>query len=99
MGHRTVVKLVWRISECAARSYLGDRGCENHDFVKLSDALHESIDAWTLDNVDIMILSLDFHWNCEICLMQYLGQTSASRPYIIKWANAYLETTMNERLI
>jgi hypothetical protein len=48
-------------------------GCsEDDNFVNLTDAFQESVDARALDYVDVVILSFDFNGNCEIGLVEDL---------------------------
>ena len=57
-------------------------GCgEDNNFVDLADAFQESIDAWALDYVDVVVLSFDFDGNCEIGLVQDLTVQILARVY------------------
>lgn len=52
--------------------YLRDRGCENNDFIKLANPLHELIHARSLDHVHIVVLPFDLHGNGEVGLSKDL---------------------------
>jgi hypothetical protein len=56
-------------------------GCrENNNFIQLTNSLHKRIDAWSLDDIYIVILAFDFHGNGEISLMKDLDKYQ----YIVK---------------
>lgn len=57
---------------CKRGTNLGNRCSEDNNFVQFTHSLHELIDTWPLDNVNIMILTLDLHRDREVCLMQDL---------------------------
>lgn len=52
--------------------YLGNRCSEYHHLVQLTDALHELIHSWPLDNVDVVVVALDFNGYCEVSLVKDL---------------------------
>ena len=47
----------------------GYRGRENDNFVDFANALEEGIDTWSLDYVDIVILTFNFNRNCKVGLV------------------------------
>jgi hypothetical protein len=51
---------------------LGNRCSKDNNFIKLADALHELINTGTLDDIYIMILTLNLNWNGEIGLVEDL---------------------------
>ena len=53
-------------------TYLGYGGCENYNFIKLANSLHELVDTWSLNDVHIVEIAFDLDRYCEISLMQYL---------------------------
>jgi hypothetical protein len=55
-------------------AYLGYRRREDHDLIELANSLHELIDARPLDDIDIMVVALDFYRYCEVGLVEDLGQ-------------------------
>jgi hypothetical protein len=66
------------VTEAGARSFLGrtpylrDGRCEHHYFIEFTDPLHEFIDTGALDDINVMVVTLNFDRYCEICLMQNL---------------------------
>ena len=52
--------------------HLRDRGCKHYDLIELAHSLHELIDTRPLDNINVVILPFNLHWNREISLMEYL---------------------------
>jgi hypothetical protein len=60
-------------------AYLGHRRCEDHNLVELADSLHELVDAWPLDDIDIMVVALDFYRYREVGLVKDLGQLAFQR--------------------
>lgn len=42
---------------------------EDHDLIELTYALHEGVDAGPLDDVDVVVLTFDLDWNCEVGLV------------------------------
>lgn len=58
-------------------AYLGDRGGKDHHLIQLTNALHELVDAGPLDDIDIMVLSLDLYGDSEVGLMQYLEKSES----------------------
>jgi hypothetical protein len=59
--------------QCA---YLGDGCSEYNNFVQLADALHELVDAWSLDDVYVVVLAFNFNGNGEVSLVQDLAIVS-----------------------
>lgn len=55
-------------------THLGDRGCEHDHFVQFTDPFHELIDSWSLDHVDVVILTFDFDRNSEVSSLEDLGR-------------------------
>ena len=57
-------------------TYLRYGCCENDNFVKFTNSLHERIHTWSLDHIYIVILAFNFYRNGEIGLMEdlYSGQ-------------------------
>jgi len=53
-------------------AYLRNRGGEHDDLVKLAHPFHERIDAWSLDDIDIMVLTFDLDGDRKVGLMQDL---------------------------
>ena len=53
-------------------AYFGNGGGEHDYFIKLSNPLHELVDSWPLDDVDIVVVALDLHWYREIRLVEDL---------------------------
>lgn len=51
------------------KSHLGDRRCENDDFIQLAHPLHELIDTRPLNHVNVMIVSFDLYRNGKIGLV------------------------------
>lgn len=51
---------------------LGHRRCEDHNLVELANSLHELVDAWPLDDIDIMVVALDFYRYREVGLVKDL---------------------------
>jgi hypothetical protein len=60
-------------------AYLGDGCSEDNNFVQLADALHELVDAWSLDDVYVVVLAFDLNGNGEVGLVQDLGIVSMKR--------------------
>jgi hypothetical protein len=57
-------------------------GCgEDDNFVDLSDAFEEGVDAGALDYVDVVVLSFDFDRDCEIGLVEDLTKFMLARIY------------------
>jgi hypothetical protein len=54
-------------------TYLGYRSREHDYLIQLANPLHKLVDAWALDNVYVVILTLYLDRNSEIGLMQYLS--------------------------
>jgi hypothetical protein len=54
--------------------YLSHRCGENDNLIKLAYSLHELVHAWPLDDIYIVVISLDLYRYREICLMKDLGQ-------------------------
>ena len=76
--------------------YLGDRCCEDDDLIEFANALHELIDTRPFDDINIVILALDLHWNREVGLVEDL-KVSACRTSL-EWLS-YFETAMDQSLI
>jgi hypothetical protein len=51
---------------------LRDRRRKDHHFIKLANPLHELINTWTFDDVDIVVIAFNFNRNREIGLVQDL---------------------------
>lgn len=51
------------------RTYFGYRCRKNNDFVELSYPLHELVDTWSLDNVHVVEIALNFNRDGEIGLV------------------------------
>lgn len=58
LGHRRQNQTPDMISR---KTYFGDRSCKYHNLIELANALHELIDAWSFDDIYIMILALNLH--------------------------------------
>lgn len=72
MGRRTVI-LLERSSRLVLQTpYLGNRCSEYYNFVQLTDALHKLIHPWSLDDIDVVVVALDFNGYCEVSLMKDL---------------------------
>jgi hypothetical protein len=55
-------------------TYLGHRRRKDNHLVELTNPLHELVDAWSLDDIDIMVVALDFYGYCEVGLVKDLWQ-------------------------
>jgi len=51
---------------------LGHRGGKDDNLIELTNSLHELVDSWSLDYIDIMIVALNLHWYREVGLVQNL---------------------------
>ena len=51
---------------------LGHGGGKDDDLIQLADPPHKLVDARPLDDIDVVISSFNFHWNCKVCLIQQL---------------------------
>ena len=60
--------------------YLGDGGCKDYDLVQLTHSLHELVHARSLDDIYIVVVTLNLHWYCEVCLVKYLGDMVSYLP-------------------
>lgn len=58
-----------RIKSARAVLYLRDRRCENHHFIQFTHPLHEFIDTGALDDIDIVVITLDLDGYCEVGLV------------------------------
>ena len=54
---------------------LRNRSGEDDNLVQLADPLHELIDSWPFDDINIMVLTFDLDRNCEIGLVEDLETT------------------------
>lgn len=54
------------------RAYLAQTGGEYHNLVNFSHLQQELIYAWTLENVKVMPVILDFHGNDKVSLLDRL---------------------------
>ena len=59
-------------------AYLGHRRCEDHNLVELANSLHELVDAWPLDDIDIMVIALNLYRYREVGLVKDLRTVSMS---------------------
>lgn len=53
-------------------TYLRYRCCKYNYFVKLTDALHELVDSWSFNDIDIMVLALNLDRDRKVRLMKDL---------------------------
>lgn len=53
-------------------TYLRYRRSKDNNLIEFSNTLHELIDTRPFNNIYIVVLSFNFNWNCEVCLMEYL---------------------------
>lgn len=58
-------------------AYLGDGCCKDNNFIKLADSLHELINAWPLDDIDIVVVALNLYRDRKVGLMEDLITGSA----------------------
>lgn len=58
-------------------TYLGHRRCEYDNLIQLAHPLHKLVYAWSLDYVDVVIITLDFHRDREVGLVENLPSVSA----------------------
>jgi hypothetical protein len=70
--------LALNVNEIAV-TYLGDGCSKDNNFIKLTNALHELIHAWSLDDVNVVVLAFYFNGNGEVCLMQDLTAVSTKQ--------------------
>ncbi len=74
-----VLKMALAIKQLYQRgaTYLGNRSCENNDFIELTNSLHKLVYSRSLDHIDVVVIALNFHWYREIGLMQDLHRRLA----------------------
>lgn len=59
-------------------SVFRNRSGENNNFVKLANTLEKGVYTWPLDNINIVILPLNFDRDCKVCLVQNLRASAWS---------------------
>lgn len=75
-----LIRLARHLLSASWRSaYLGHRRCEDNNLVELANPLHELVNAWPLDDIDIMVVALDFYRYREVGLVKDLGQSAFQR--------------------
>jgi hypothetical protein len=80
-------------------TYLGDRCGENNHFIEFTHSLHELVHAWPLDDVDVVIVTLNLNGYREIGLVQNLiARISAADP-IKRRTGTNLERAVHEGLV
>jgi hypothetical protein len=93
----TVLEIVSYDFRLRREAYLRHGSSEDDHFVKLSNTSHEIVHTWTLDDVDVVILAFDFHRDCEVGLMENLGEVRLKRLLLV--VRLYLETAVDQRFI
>jgi hypothetical protein len=68
------ILVVQRVQEV----YLRNGRREDDNFIQLPDALHELVNARSLNDVDVVVVALDLHGYREIGLVKYLQYVSLS---------------------
>lgn len=53
---------------------LRDWSREHDHLVQLAHPLHELVDAWTLDDINIVVVAFDLDRYCEVRLVKYLEE-------------------------
>lgn len=80
---------------------LRDRSSEDHDLVDFTDTLEECVNTWALNDVDVVVLALDFNRDSKVGLVQDLRDVFFSMRIEGSWkrCQTYLETAVDQGLI
>ena len=78
---------------------LRDRSSEDHDLVDFTDTLEECVNTWALNDVDVVVLALDFHGYCEVRLVENLKKFVRNKQEVVFSSQTHLEAAVHECLI
>lgn len=60
------------LAEEASTTHFGDGGGKNDDLIQLPDPFHKLVDARSFDDVNVVVLALDFNRYGEVCPFENL---------------------------
>jgi hypothetical protein len=65
----TVLRTLAPTSKRCGRTYLGNRGGKDNNFIQLANPLHELVDTWSLDDIYVVVLAFNLDGDGEVGLV------------------------------